>query len=149
MLEKKGRVGEALGYYGLLNWEQSSKRTIEYLALLRRLRDICVNNAVPFTGLGESKVADSEVTVAGQQMFLHFYDPHGDILRLFKNSLSTIGKGITIIMFKNNSEKVAFETIIHSPSAAPLIMKLEKEGGSMQFLTPEEFEKMVKEFKMI
>lgn len=148
-LEKKGFVKESLGYFGLKSWEERAKKSIEYLSMLRKLRDICVDNAVPFTGLKESKVSDSEVTVAGQQMFLHFYDPQEDLRNIFKNALGTIGKGITIILFKSKADKAAFEAIVHSPSAAPLIMKMEKESGAVQFLTGDEFEKMVKEFKMI
>ena len=115
---------------------------------MRRLRDICVNNAIPFTGLGESEEADSVITVVGQQMFVHFFDKSSDVSQIIGSSLSTISKGITIILFKNNSEKEAFQNmLVSSPSAAPMITKMEAEGGSLQFLTAEEFEKMLMEFK--
>ncbi len=147
-LEKKGRVKEALGYYGLSEWADKTKRSMDYMALMRRLRDICVNNAIPFTGLGESEEADSVITVVGQQMFVHFFDKSSDVSQIIGSSLSTISKGITIILFKNNSEKEAFQNmLVSSPSAAPMITKMEAEGGSLQFLTAEEFEKMLMEFK--
>jgi hypothetical protein len=145
-LEKKRRVKESLGYYGLVQWEESSRHSINYLAMMRRLRDICVNNAVPFTSLGESGTADSEVTVAGQQMFLHFYEK-GDQRPMLKKALETIGKGITIILFRNEAEKNEFVGIMHSPSVAPLMLKMEADNGSVQMLAADEFEKMLIEFK--
>jgi hypothetical protein len=147
-LEKKGRVKEALGYYGLITWIDKSKRSMDYLALMRRLRDICVNNAIPFTSVGESDEADSVITVVGQQMFVHFYDKGQDIPKILGQSLSTINKGITIMLFKNPSDRDSFQVMLNSsPSVAPLIAKMEAEGGALQFLTVEEFEKMLLEFK--
>ncbi len=146
-LEKKRKVKESMGYYGLVQWEENSKRSISYLAMMRRLRDICVNNAVPFTSLGESGAADSEVTVAGQQMFLHFYEKEGEPRQLLKRALGTIGKGITIILFRGEGEKAQFQDVMHSPSVAPLMLKMEADSGSVQLLTADEFEKMLIEFK--
>jgi hypothetical protein len=147
-LEKKGRVKEALGYYGLSEWTDKTKRSMDYMALMRRLRDICVNNAIPFTSLGESEEADSVITVVGQQMFVHFFDKSIETSQVLANPLSTISKGITIILFKSNGEKDAFQNLlISSPSVAPLITKMEADGGSLQFLTADEFEKMLMEFK--
>jgi len=146
-LEKRGKVAESMGYYGLVEWEAATKKSIRYLALMRRLRDICVNNAIPFTGLGESKIADSEVTMVGQQMFLHFYEKDVDSKVLLSRALSTIGKGITIILFTNPSDKDQFQTLLYSPSPAPVILKMEVESSSVLFQTTEEFEKMLMEFK--
>jgi hypothetical protein len=139
---------ESLGYYGLLEWEEKSKHTIGYLALLRRLRDICVNNAIPFTAIDESKEADSEITVVGQTMSIHFYERSMDVKRMFSRVLPTIGKGIAIIMFRNNSDKEQFQKLINSsPSIAPLIVKMEADSSSLLFLTGDELEKMLLEFK--
>jgi hypothetical protein len=147
-LEKKGRVRESLGYYGLTEWAAKTGRSMDYMALMRRLRDICVNNAVPFTGIGESKEADSVITVVGQQMFVHFYGKGQDAGRMISRMLSTISKGITIVLFKFPPEKDAFRAMLDSsPSAALLIAKMEADGGSLQLLTADEFEKMLLEFK--
>jgi len=149
-LEKKGYVKESVGYYGLATWLERSKHSMDYIALMRRLRDICVNNAIPFTGTGESETADSEITVVGQQMFVHFYDRSGDVRKLLSRTLSTISKGITILLFKNPADKDAFQDLLNSsPSAAPLIAKMEADSGSLQFLTVDEFEKMLIEFKSV
>lgn len=145
-LVKKKIVAESNGYYGLLKWQD--KHSIDYLALMRRLRDICVNNAIPFTGLDESLEADSVITVVGQQMYLHFFDKNSDISRILKRSLKTIGKGITIMVFKNEIEKNDFISSINSSiSKAPIILKMEGDSQSMLFHSPDELEQMVKDFK--
>jgi len=146
-LEKKRLVKESMGYYGLETWEEKTSHTINYLAMMRRLRDICVNNAVPFTSLGESEVADSEITVVGQQMFLHFFEKSGSAKTVIQRVLSTLSKGITIILFKSDAEKAVFQSTIQSASLAPLILRMESDSGSILFLTSEEFEKMLVEFK--
>jgi hypothetical protein len=147
-LEKKGAVKESLGYYGLSTWEDKSGHSVDYLSLMRRLRDICVNNAIPFTGLGESKEADSEITVVGQQMSLHFYRKGMDAKALLAQVIPTIGRGIAIILFRNPSDKEQFQTIMNSsPSVAPLIVKMESDSSSLLLSTVDELEKMLVEFK--
>ena len=147
-LEKKGSIKGALDYYGLTTWEERTKRSMDYLAMMRRLRDICVNNAIPFTGMEESKEADSVITVVGQQMFLHFFDRSADPKELLRKMLSTIGTGITIIMFKSEADKGVFRLLINSSSSTvPMILKMESESKSLLFLTTEELEQMLIEFK--
>lgn len=147
-MEKKGFVHESLGYYGLTSWQQESERSIEYLALMRRLRDICVNNAIPFTGIGESKEADSEITVVGQQMSLHFYEKGMNSAMLLSRVIPTIGHGIAIILFKSVSDKEQFQGLVNSsPTVGPLIVKMESDSSSLLLLTADELEKMLIEFK--
>ncbi|MFH0885396.1 MAG: hypothetical protein V1861_06835 [Candidatus Micrarchaeota archaeon] len=147
-LEKKGMVKESQGYYGLIAWQQESRRTVEYLAMMRRLRDICVNNAIPFTGIGESKEADSEITVVGQTMSLHFYEKNMNPSALLARVIPTIGHGIAIILFKSASDKEQFQTLINSsPTVGPLIVKMESDSSSLLLLTADELEKMLIEFK--
>jgi hypothetical protein len=147
-LKKRGSVTESLDYFGLTEWEEQAKHSVDYLALLRRLRDICVNNAVPFTGLDESKEADSVITVVGQQMYLHFYERGGDAKALLKRVLSTIGGGITIIVFKSVPDKEEFMNLLNSsPTVAPLILKMETNSKSLLLYTADELEDMIVEFK--
>ncbi len=147
-LEKRGTVKESLNYYGLASWEQKSAHSIEYLALLRRVRDICVNNAIPFTGVDESKDSDTNITVVGQQMSVHFYERGMDLAKLFRRVLPTIGHGIAIILLKSKVDKDYLQmTLNSSPSVAPLIVKMETDSSSLLFLTTDELEKMLLEFK--
>lgn len=150
----KGRVIKALNYYGPASWEKKSKKSMTYLAMMRKLRDICVNNAIPFTQMGESKNADSEITAVGQQMFLHFYERSAEVDEkilsdLIRRALTTIDMGITIMLFKNDIKKRIFATLLDSPSSAQLLMKLEVENRSVLLLTMSEFEKMIKELKSV
>jgi hypothetical protein len=147
-LEKRGLVKESLGYSGLTSWEQKSGRSIDYLALMRRLRDICVNNAIPFTGMGEAEEADSVITVVGQQMSLHFYERGMDIKVLLQRVIPTIGHGIAIVMFKSPADTEYFQTAINSsPAVGPLIIKMEADSSSLLLHTADELEKMLIEFK--
>ena len=147
-LKKKNLVGESLGYYGLRSWENKSKHSIAYLSLMRRLRDICVNNAIPFTGLDESKEADSVITVVGQQMPIHFYDKKRDVETFLGRLMPSMGHGISIILFKNDADKESFQHLISSsPTVAPLIIKMESDSDSLQLLTDDELENMLIEFK--
>ena len=147
-LEKKGVVGSSLGYYGLVSWEGRSGHSIEYLSLMRRLRDICVNNAIPFTGIGESEEADSEITVVGQQMSLHFYERGIDPKALLSRVIPTIGTGIAIVLFRNEAEKEQFLRVMNSsPTVGPVIVKMETDSSSLLLHTMDELEKMLIEFK--
>ncbi len=149
-LEAKGEVKAAIGYHGLTAWEKKTGRSMDYLAIMRHLRDICVNNAVPFTGLGESREADSVITVVGQQMYLHFFEKEGDMEFMFKRVLKSINKGITIILFKDQTEKRRFVSLLNSStSVAPLILKMEADSKALLFNTTEELEAMIKEFKSV
>ncbi|MBU0591821.1 hypothetical protein KKF81_01915 [Candidatus Micrarchaeota archaeon] len=147
-LQKKGAIHESIGYFGLATWEEKTGKTMDYLALMRKLRDICVNNAVPFTGMDESKEADSVITVVGQQMYVNFFEKNGDHEKMLKRVLPSINNGITIILFKSDAQKERFTSTINcSPTPASLIAKMELDSNSMLFLTPDELEQMLKEFK--
>ncbi|MFH1520264.1 MAG: hypothetical protein ABID61_01325 [Candidatus Micrarchaeota archaeon] len=147
-LERRELVKEAMGYYGRTEWGENSGHSMEYLALMRKLRDICVNNAVPFTQIDESKHADSVLTLMGQQMYLHFYERTAKSEDVLKKVLLTIKSGITIILFKNQFDKNHFTNFIDSsPSIVPLILKMEVDGSSVIYHTTDELEKMLIEFK--
>jgi hypothetical protein len=150
-LIRSGDVKRYLDYYGLTKWENESGFSVKYLALMRRIRDICINNAVPFTLLGESKDSDCEITCAGQQMYIHIYESNDKekLKKLAQRALKTIKESITIILFINGDEKRDFEMFLSSPSQAFLILKLEHEANSLLLLTTEEFEKLIKELKEV
>ena len=148
-LKSKGKIKSALNYYAPTYWEEKSKKNISYLALMRKLRDICINHAIPFTSLDVSKDADSEVDVMGQKMFIHFYDRSGDMHDLFEGALSTVSKGITIILFRDEFDKSRFRTLLDSPTLAQLLLKFEVQSSSVLLLTTADLENMIKELKTI
>jgi len=143
------KLAQSLGYYAPTSWEAATKRSIRYLAIMRALRDTCINNATPFTGLGESKKADTEIDVVGQKMFVHFYYPGVDLSALFKKIFSNVGEGINIILFENEIEKGRFKKLLASPTKAQVLMKLEVESSAVQLLTIDELEKTIKELRSI
>lgn len=150
-LERTGEVKECLNYFGPTEWEKASGYDLKYLSMMRKIRDICVNNAVPFTQLNESKDCDCEITCMGQQMYVHIYNGN-DLERLkniVKQALKTIKMGITPILFTGASDKKEFEMLLSSPSSAFLTLKLEYDSSSLLLLTTDEFEKMIKELKEI
>ncbi len=146
-LETKGYVKEHLDYYGPIKWEEKAKQSLKFLSLFRKIRDICVSNAVPFTQFEESKECDSEITAVGQRMFVHIYEKNRDLTQLVKRILSTIKDGMTIIIFKNDFAEREFQSYLASSSKALLTLKLEVEGGSVALFTLDEFEAKIKELK--
>jgi hypothetical protein len=79
-------------------------------------------------------------------MYLHFFDA-ARAQEMVKRSLDTISKGITIILFKDNSEKQKFASLLNSPTNASLLLKVEIENNSVLLLTYPNLEAMVQEFK--
>lgn len=148
-MKKQGKIVQFLDYYAPKMWEERIKKPIQYLAMMRALRDICINNATPFTGLDESDKADSEIDVMGQKMFVHFYYNGVDLQKLFKKIFENTGEGISIVLFENDLQKAAFKKLLLSPTKAQTIMKLEVESNTVQLLTIEELEKMIKELRAI
>ncbi|MBI5222918.1 hypothetical protein HY990_00695 [Candidatus Micrarchaeota archaeon] len=146
-LKGQGLIKEHINYYGLTEWEARAKKPLEYLALLRWIRDLGIENAVPFTLLGESEVADTEVTVVDQVLNIHFYIRDMDVSYLFNRVLSTASKGISVVLFSSPDDKQRALAILNSGSILSVELKLELEGGSIFFLTLEEFQKKVREFK--
>ncbi len=149
VLERKGQIRNVLEYYMPSSWEAKTKRDARYLCLFRKLRDIFVNNAVPFTARGEESGCDTKITIVGQEMYVHLFDGF-DGKRLEAVVLSVLGsvpKGINIIMFVNEAEKSEFLKRLASPSSALIVLKMEIEGGSVLPYTCDEFEKMINELK--
>ncbi len=150
-LIQSNEIEEYMNYYGLSDWEEKSNYSVKYLAVLRKMRDICVNNAVHFTQLGESKISDSKITCIGQEMYVHIYDSNSPerVKKIAKGILATIRTGINIILFITQADKKEFEMFFASSSQAFLILKLEYEGRSLLLLTIDEFEKMIRELQHI
>lgn len=148
-LIRKGYVSKYLDYYGPTNWEKKSGFSMKYLSMFRKLRDICVSNAVPFTTFSKEKEADSKITCMGQNMYVHIVDSKERYKDILEGALKTVTKGITILMFVNEGEKKEFEMLLGAASPALTTLKLEVEGSATLLQTPEEFEKMITELKEV
>ncbi|MGV8176871.1 MAG: hypothetical protein ACP5NX_03660 [Candidatus Bilamarchaeaceae archaeon] len=145
-LGKKGLVKESLGYYSPAEWEKESGESAEFLSMFRRLRDIGVNNAVPFTQKGEAKDCDSILDILGQEIsvFMYYKGREKQMLELM---LGSVHKGISIVVFANDDEKMAFMNSLHSSSGVKTYLKMEIDGGDVHAMTFDELEKFVKEMK--
>jgi hypothetical protein len=148
-LEHRKQVVQVLDYYAPVSWEEKTGKSIRYLCIFRRLRDIFVNNAVPFSMIGEEENCDTKIDLMGQEMFLHIYDKRGDMKRLVGNILSTSSKGITLVLFKDNDEKGDFMDVLASPSQASAVLKMEVESNVVQLLDLNGLESMIKEMKNV
>lgn len=140
-----GLIKKELKYYGLTSWEEETGSTVRHLAFFRKLRDICINNAVPFTPLGKSKNYDSKITIIGQDIYVHLYDDAG---RIIPNALASIKNGLNIILFEEEAEKSEFYEYLSSGYTGGTTLKLEVQAGSVLLKTWKEFEEMVKEMKV-
>ncbi|MBD3397672.1 hypothetical protein GF412_00870 [Candidatus Micrarchaeota archaeon] len=138
-------VKKELDYYGLTSWEEEAGNTIRYLASFRKLRDICINNAVPFTPPDSSEDYDSKITILGQDIYVHLYDNAG---RVIPNALSSLKNGLNIILFEEQAEKSEFYEYLSSGYKGGTMLKLEVQSGSVLLKTWDEFAEMIKEMKV-
>ncbi len=140
-------VIEYLGYYMPSAWVAASSHTQKYLAFFRKIRDLCVNNAIPFTLMDESSDYDTKITVVGQEMYIHFFDREMRE-KIILRSLLSLKKGMTVIVFRDPAFKRGFEEILSSPASRALTLaKMELENGTLQLLTIEELEALIKELQ--
>ncbi|MFA6530638.1 MAG: hypothetical protein WCT31_02820 [Candidatus Micrarchaeia archaeon] len=148
-LIQRKKMLKSLDYYAPLSWEQETGRSITYLAMFRKMRDIFVENAVPFSKMGDEKNCDSKIDLMGQEMFIHIYEKRGDMKRLAANILSTSKLGLSIVLFKNDGEKDDFRDVLSSASQVSISLKLEVESGAVHLLRIIDFEALIKDMKSV
>ncbi len=146
-LKSRGEVKSALDYYGLAKWETESGRSITALSIYRKVRDICINNAIPFSKLGESKDCDIKIRVFGQDVYIYIIDSQEVREQKLAQALKAMHKGLAVLLFKDAEDKKDFEDTINSASESTGIIKLEMMSGSIATLSISELEKMLKEMK--
>ncbi len=149
-LKNKNEVKSALNYFGLSKWEKETGKTMAYLAVQRKVRDICINEAIPFSRPGESNEYDMLLKVLGQNVFVYIVED-APVQREEKLSLAlrVMPKGLVVLLFENSEGKKDFEDTINSASESTGVIKMEIMSGSINPLTINEFEKMLKEMKSI
>lgn len=145
MLVGMGVLKKELVYYGKTSWEPETKTTVRSLAFFRKLRDVCINSAVPFTPLGKNNNYDSRISILGQDIYVHLYDESG---RVIGNALASLKNGLNIIIFEDEAEKSEFYEYLSSGYEGGTILKLEIQAGSVLLKTWDEFAKMITEMKL-
>lgn len=150
-LKHDGKVKKALNYYGLTKWEAEHKKSIAYLAMYRKVRDICINEAIPFTKLDESKECDINLKVFGQDVFIYLMD--GSSVSVYEKKLAaalkTIKKGVSILLFIGDKEKQDFKDTINTNTESSGLINMEIMANSIIPLDITELEKMLKEMKTV
>ncbi len=139
-LVQDGSVKSVLGLYALSSWEEKSGRSVRYLAIFRRMRDVFVNNAIRFEELNSSKQYDTRIS-AGGGMLVHIYDPSPETLNTI---LSNSTQQRQLLLFANDSEKVEFEESLESTSKARVLMKMLISSGRLALVTVSELEAFLK-----
>lgn len=139
-----GLLKKEAGYYSKASWEQESGFSARQLSLFRALRDICINEAVPFTPLGASSEYDSRITILGQDMYVHFYEGPETMAK----AMASLHLGLNIILTEDEGEVEELNELLSSGSDAATLLKLEVQAGSVQIKTLAGLQKMIKEMKV-
>lgn len=139
-----GLIKKEAGYYSKASWEQEAGISAKMLSMFRSLRDICINEAIPFTQPGSSKEYDSKITILGQDMFVHFYDGPQVVGRV----LGALHNGLNIILAEDDGEVEELNEFISSGLDAATRLKLEIESGSVQVRTLGSLQQLIKDMKV-
>ncbi len=146
LLRSRNDIKEALDYYGPAKWENEG-RSMTSLAIYRKIRDICINEALPFGRLDESSDYDLKIRMLGQDIFIFIMDSPEAREKKLGQALKVMHKGLAVLLFQNDEDKKNFEDTVNSASESAGIVKLEIMTGSLVPLTILELEKMFREMK--
>ena len=146
LLSSEGYVKSYDGYYALTKWCDETGKDIKTFALLRKLRDMFINNVVRFEPFGKVKNADTKIYLSGDEYYILLFNDPTDVI------LKTIGplkdKNV-IILFENELAKENFVNMLYSHDKEVLMFKLELNSDNITLMTLDEFEKFLKKFKKI
>lgn len=139
-----GVIKKEAGYYSKASWEQESGMSAKTLSMFRSLRDICINEAIPFTQPGSSREYDSKITILGQDMFVHFYGGPQVVGRV----LGALHNGLNIILAEDDGDVEELNEFLSSGLDAATRLKLEIESGSVQVRTLDSLQQLIKDMKI-
>ncbi len=139
-----GLLRKEAGYYSKSSWEQDTGLSAKYLSMFRSLRDICINEAIPFTPMGASREYDTKITILGQDMYVHFYGGPETISK----AMDSLHLGLNIILAEDDGEVEEMGEFLSSGDEAETLLKLEVQAGSVQIKTLDDLQKMIKEMKV-
>jgi len=147
-LIQKGLIAKEIGYYIPTKWiGNNGNNSIRYLATYRKLRDICVVNAIPFTTKNINPEYMSKITLLGQEIYVHSFE-EDKLDEILINISKNIKNGLNIVLVKNRYEKSKLNEILTAPNEIAGIIKFETEGKTVLIMTLDEFEKMIIEMKV-
>lgn len=144
-LAEKGLVEQSLGYWGLAKWNAASGHSTAKRAVFRRLRDLCVTNAIRFSKLGALPYCDVKIVVGQGEYFIHFYQGDRGII---SRALETVPLGRSWILFADNFEREKFRALLQSSETAPLALKMELYNYRAKLVTIDELPDLLKSLKV-
>jgi hypothetical protein len=146
ILKKEGDVKEENDFYGLMSWEKDSGFTIKQLSMFRSLRDMCIENTVPFSEIGRSKGYHVELKLMWNSFFVYFYEPK-EIKYIKDNFRGLVKNGLVFIVFEDDASKRDFLDAISDGSRLSSTLKFYIDTGDVMLMTLSELESKLKQLK--
>jgi hypothetical protein len=146
ILKKQGYVKEELDFYGLTSWEKDSGFSVRQLAMFRSLRDMCIENIIPFSEIGRVKGYHTELKLMWNSLFIYFYEPK-EIRYIKENFRKLVKGGLVFILFEDESSKKDFLDAISDGSRLSSTLKFYIDTGDLMLLTMGELENKLRQLK--
>ncbi len=143
--EAKGIVASAYGYFALKKWEDMSGRNIEELVLYRKLRDLCIKKAIPFSELTKG-LYDVVLNLKGRKLYIHLMSSKNFGQKIM-NALKNTKNGMNVLLFNDASAKEELVSLLFSPSVALAMLKLALFSGDVSILTIRELSEILDELR--
>lgn len=144
-LEELGALESSLGYYGLSKWSAESGQSMLKRALFRRLRDLCITDAIRFSKLGSLPYCDMKLLIGQSEYFIHFF--LGDY-SVVARSLETIPLGRSWIVFQDKYELERFSDRLQDSQSASLALKMEIYNKRARLVSVDELPELLKSMKI-
>ena len=146
ILKKKGYIKEELDFYGLVSWEKDSGFTIKQLSMFRKLRDICIDNTIPFSEIGRTRGYHVELKLMWNSFFIYFYEPKE--LKYIKDNFRKLVKdGLVFVVVEDEVSKREFLDSISDGGSLSSTLKFYIDSGDVILTTMDELEKKLKQMK--
>ncbi len=141
---EKGLLKKVLDYYGIPEWEKKSGFSIEELALFRKLRDVCVEHAIPFSQLMKKKF-NVKIKLMFKDNFVIFFTPNKEFLPVMRKALSLVKESQVILLTLTDDEKELLLDYTFQSGKEVSLFRHYIERGLITIMTVYEFEAMVNE----
>ncbi len=139
----KGYLKKALDYYGVVDWEKETGLSILELAMFRKVRDVCIDRAIPF--YRGNKRYDVKVNIGYRDVYLLFFEPSRDFISIVRKSLSLVKQSNVIVIVPSEDEKEIFKDLIYQSGKELSLFRHYLERGLVSVMTIKEFSEMLKE----
>jgi hypothetical protein len=146
VLKKEGDVKEEMDFYGLASWEKDSGFTIKQLSMFRSLRDMCIENTVPFSEIGRTKGYHVELKLMWNSFFVYFYEPK-EIRYIKDNFRALVKNGLVFIVFEDEASKRDFLDALSDGSRLSSTLRFYIDTGDVMLMTLSELEAKLKQLK--